>query len=216
MRVLMVTCEWPTSESPHLVPFVVRQVEFLRKAGVDVDVFSFRGARNPINYLRAWYQVQKKLRQGSYDLVHAQWGQSAPVALPARLPLVVTFRGGEGEGIVGDDDKYTMSGYLLRLVSAALPGAPTNWSWSRPTCASICRRAPSTSSRPVWIFRDFRCWTSGKRDDDSACRRQSGWCSSSGIQRRIGNDIVSPLQSYPGSTPAWMRSSLWPGKSRTI
>jgi glycosyltransferase involved in cell wall biosynthesis len=118
MRVLMVTCEWPTSEHPHLVPFVVRQVEFLRKAGVDVEVFSFRGARNPINYLRAWYQVQQKLRHESYDLVHAQWGQSAPVALPTRLPLVVTFRGGEGEGIVGDDDKYTMSGYVLRLVSA--------------------------------------------------------------------------------------------------
>jgi teichuronic acid biosynthesis glycosyltransferase TuaC len=118
MRVLMVTCEWPTPELPHLVPFVVRQVEFLRRAGVQIDVFSFRGARNPINYLRAWFRVQMKLRHGSYDLVHAQWGQSAPTAIPTRLPLVVTFRGGEGEGIVGDDDKYTFSGYILRMVSA--------------------------------------------------------------------------------------------------
>ena len=99
------------------MPFIVRQVEFLRRAGVDIDVFAFRGARNPFNYLRAWYRVQKKLRRQRYDLVHAQWGQSAPVALPTRLPLVVTFRGGEGEGIVGDRGQYTMSGRALRFVS---------------------------------------------------------------------------------------------------
>jgi glycosyltransferase involved in cell wall biosynthesis len=118
MRVLMVTCEWPTSESPHLVPFLVRQVEFLRRAGVEIEIFSFRGARNPFNYLRAWYRVQKKLRHSAYDLIHAQWGQSAPTVLPTRLPLVVTFRGGEGEGIVGDNGRYTMSGYVLRAVSS--------------------------------------------------------------------------------------------------
>jgi teichuronic acid biosynthesis glycosyltransferase TuaC len=118
MRVLMVTCEWPTSENPHFVPFLVRQVEFLRKAGVDIDIFSFRGARNPINYLRAWYRVHQKLRRNSYDLIHAQWGQSATIVLPTRLPLVVTFRGGEGEGIVGDNGRYTVSGWVLRMVSS--------------------------------------------------------------------------------------------------
>lgn len=119
LRVLMITCEWPTTtKNPHAVPFIVRQVEFLRKAGVDVEVFPFRGARNPLNYLKAWYGVRKKLRSGSYDVIHAQWGQSAPTALPTRLPLVVTFRGGEGEGIVGNDGSYTLSGQVLRAVSA--------------------------------------------------------------------------------------------------
>src|SRR5262245_42883439 len=117
MRVLMITCEWPSEERPHLVPFIVGQVEFLRRAGVDVEVFAFRGARNPFNYLRAWYRVQKELRRERYDLVHAQWGQSAAVAFPTRLPLVVTFRGGEGEGIVGDRGQYTIGGQVLRLVS---------------------------------------------------------------------------------------------------
>ena len=50
MRVLMITSEWPTPDNPRLVPFIVRQVEFLRKANVSVDVFSFRGAKNPVNY----------------------------------------------------------------------------------------------------------------------------------------------------------------------
>jgi glycosyltransferase involved in cell wall biosynthesis len=122
MRVLMITCEWPSPERPHQVPFIVRQVEFLRRAGVEIEVFSFRGARNPLNYLRAWCQVQRRLWTGQYDVIHAQWGQSVPTALPTRRPLVVTFRGGEGEGIVGDRGrlrgKYTISGVVLRLVSA--------------------------------------------------------------------------------------------------
>jgi glycosyltransferase involved in cell wall biosynthesis len=114
----MITSEWPTRDNPHGVPFVVRQVEFLRKAGIDIEVFSFRGARNPLNYFRAWCRVRRILRSGRYDLIHAQWGQSAPLALPTRLPLVATFRGGEGEGIVGDNGRYTFSGHVLRVVSA--------------------------------------------------------------------------------------------------
>jgi len=116
MRVLMITCEWPTDDYPNSVPFIVRQVTFLRKAGVDLDVFAFRGARNPLNYLKACVRVHRKLRCGAYDLVHAQWGQSAVVALPTLLPLVVTFRGGEGEGLVGDDGNYIALGYVLRAI----------------------------------------------------------------------------------------------------
>jgi glycosyltransferase involved in cell wall biosynthesis len=101
MRVLMITCEWPTEDAPHLVPFVVRQVEFLRRAGVDVDVFAFKGRGNPLKYLKAWIQVHRKMRDGDYDVAHAQWFQSGLVALPTRLPLVVTDRGGEGKTLVG-------------------------------------------------------------------------------------------------------------------
>ena len=42
MRVLMITSEWPSPENPHYVPFIVRQVEFLRREGVTVDIFYFR------------------------------------------------------------------------------------------------------------------------------------------------------------------------------
>ena len=122
LRGLMITTEWPTPEMPYAVPFIVRQVDFLRRAGVEIEVFSFRGARNPLNYLRAWWRVQRKLWGGAYDVIHAQWGQSAPTALPTRLPLVVTFRGGEGEGIVANQGRrqgrYTFSGFVLRMVSA--------------------------------------------------------------------------------------------------
>ncbi len=117
LRVLMITSEWPTPELPNSGPFIRRQVEYLRRAGVRVDVFRYRGARNPLNYLRAWRQVRNKVSKTSYDLVHAQFGHSALLALPRRLPLVVTFRGSDLEGIVGRNGGYTIAGRILRRVS---------------------------------------------------------------------------------------------------
>jgi glycosyltransferase involved in cell wall biosynthesis len=61
--------------------------------------------------------VQRRLRHGSYDLVHAQFGQSGLTALPKRIPLVVTFRGDDLEGIIGESGRYIPAGWLLRLVS---------------------------------------------------------------------------------------------------
>lgn len=120
MRVLMITSEWPSPQAPYAVPFVVRQVEFLRKAGLDVDVFHFRGAANPLNYLRAWFKIQKRLTKDKYDVVHAQWGQSALLALPKRLPLVVTFRGSDVQGIVRANGCYSFSGKILEILSRAI------------------------------------------------------------------------------------------------
>jgi glycosyltransferase involved in cell wall biosynthesis len=91
----MVTSEWPSQDAPFAAPFVVRQVDYLRKAGAHVDVVALRGRKNPVNYLRARARVRRMLRDRRHDLVHAQWGQSGVVALPRRVPLVVTVRGKE-------------------------------------------------------------------------------------------------------------------------
>ncbi len=63
LRVLMISSEWPTPERPHAVPFIVRQVELLRKAGVDLRLFIFQGGKNPVRYARA----------GFYKLFLARW-----------------------------------------------------------------------------------------------------------------------------------------------
>jgi glycosyltransferase involved in cell wall biosynthesis len=117
LRVLMVTSEWPTLANPISGRFIVRNAELLRDAGVDVEVFHFRGAKKPQNYLRAWRKVRAKLQEQPFDLLHAQFGQSGLLALPKSLPLIVTFRGSDLEGIVGPNGRYTLAGRLLRLVS---------------------------------------------------------------------------------------------------
>src|SRR2546426_3149210 len=98
IRVLMITSDWPD----HAIwggtaTFIARQVDFLRAAGVSVDVFRFRGHGNPMRYASAWLGVHRRLRREQYDLVHAQFGQSGLLALPKHLPLVVTFRGDDLE-----------------------------------------------------------------------------------------------------------------------
>jgi glycosyltransferase involved in cell wall biosynthesis len=121
LRVLMVTSEWPTPERPYAVPFIVQQVDFLRRAGVDVDVFSFRGAQKPLNYLKAWWRLRLRRRKNRYDLLHAQFGQSALLHWPSRLPLVVTFHGDDILGVKNEEGRTTLGGrilqWLLKLIS---------------------------------------------------------------------------------------------------
>ncbi len=102
LRVLMVTSEWPAPGVNLTAHFIKRQADFLTAAGVDVEVFPFKGAKNPFNYLKAWWALQRKLRHETYDLLHAQFGQSGLLALPKRLPMVVTFRGSDLLGTVSD------------------------------------------------------------------------------------------------------------------
>ena len=113
----MVTSEWPSATRPTDVPFVVRQVNSLRKEGVTVDVFAFRGGKSPVNYLKAWRELRKKHDVNAYDLVHGQFGQSGLVALPSKCPFVLTFWGSDLHGYVDHNGRYTLSGRLLRRIS---------------------------------------------------------------------------------------------------
>jgi glycosyltransferase involved in cell wall biosynthesis len=79
-------------------------------------VFPFRGARRPLNYLKAWVRLRRHLRQRQYDLLHAQFGQSALLAWPRRLPLVVTFHGCDLQGVKRPDGTMSWGGRFLQMV----------------------------------------------------------------------------------------------------
>jgi len=118
LRILMVTCEWPREKWGGTAHFIVRQAEFLRAAGVDVDVLEFKGGKMPHRYARAWLEVRRRLRKGSHDVVHAQFGQSGLVTLPSSRPLVVTYRGDDVEGELSDDHgKHTAIGRVMPALS---------------------------------------------------------------------------------------------------
>lgn len=102
IRVLMVTSEWPEPGVNVTSHFIKRQADFLAAAGIEITVFAFKGRKNPFNYLKNWVRLQAKLSRQRYDLVHAQFGQSGLLALPKRLPLVVTFRGSDLLGSVSE------------------------------------------------------------------------------------------------------------------
>lgn len=123
IRVLMVTSEWPEPGVNVTSHFIKRQADFLAAAGVEVTVFPFKGRKNPFNYLKNWARLQAKLYRERYDLVHAQFGQSGLLALPKRLPLVVTFRGSDLLGTVSDKTRRhrkigALHQFLSRQVAA--------------------------------------------------------------------------------------------------
>ena len=115
MRVLYVTSEWPTETHPWYAPFLVRQVEALRRAGVDVEVFPFRGQRKVKNYVRIYRRLHTRIRDESFDVIHAQFGHSGFLAsVPKRRPLVVTFQGSDLQGIYTSKGRYHPISYPLR------------------------------------------------------------------------------------------------------
>ncbi len=117
LRVLIVTSEWPTPEHPEWVPFLVQQVEFLRQCGIDVQVFTFRGNKDPRSYIRARRDLHSLLRSKHFDLIHAHWGQGGWVAIGHRVPVVVTFHGSDLQGIIGSSGRYTLGGAVLKRIS---------------------------------------------------------------------------------------------------
>ena len=118
LKILMVTTNWPSPGGPRTSHFIKRQADFLKAAGVEVDVFHFRARKNPLSYLKAWLSVRRKLRSRRYDLIHAQFGQSGLMALPKRIPYVVTLRGSDILGTVSDrTGGYTFAGKINQRVS---------------------------------------------------------------------------------------------------
>ena len=117
MRVLMISSEWPTVELPQRGSFIVQQAAYLRKAGVEVDVFPLRAEGHPLNYVKAWRALRTTHHLEDFDLIHAQFGQSGLMAWRAGLPLVVTFRGSDVLGVVGRQGRYTARGRVLKRIS---------------------------------------------------------------------------------------------------
>jgi glycosyltransferase involved in cell wall biosynthesis len=121
LRVLMVTTEWPRDPWGGTATFIPRQAAFLQAAGVQVDVFAFRAKRKVRNYAAAWLEVRRRLRRNHYDLIHAQFGQSGVLALPKRVPLVVTFRGDDLQGVLDDvTGQLPLKGRVLQWLSCAV------------------------------------------------------------------------------------------------
>ena len=100
----------------HLVTaeeiFFRQQIETLERKGVDCTVLVVPGAeqidgdmaarRGVREYLQFLPMVRRELRRGEYDLVHANYGLTAPYAVTQfRLPVVLTLWGSDVVGVDG-------------------------------------------------------------------------------------------------------------------
>jgi len=182
LRVLMVTSEWTSGDNSNQTPFIGRQYEFLVRAGVGVDVVSFRGSKNPLNYIRGWFRCQARMRTGKYDLVHAQFGQSGILALPSSCPLVLTLRGSDLQGIVDGNGSVTLLGHVLIAV--------TRWASRRADAVVLVSRHMRQylpKCRRVEIIPsglDLELWNP---TDPVSARRSLGWAAEDKVVLFVGN-----------------------------
>ena len=80
-------------------PFFNQQVEVLEERGVETNTVavpgreSTSGVRNPLDYARYYPKVLRE-SLGEYDLVHANYGLTAPFALAQpKRPVVLSLWG---------------------------------------------------------------------------------------------------------------------------
>jgi teichuronic acid biosynthesis glycosyltransferase TuaC len=96
MKVLVVTNMYPAPENPHFGIFIHRQVESLRREGVDVDVFFVNGKKNLFNHLWAFPRFWARLLTRRYDLIHSHYVHVNIMARAQFLyPLVITYHSGD-------------------------------------------------------------------------------------------------------------------------
>ena len=116
MKVLIMTAIYPTPENPAFGSFVRTQAESLKRAGVDVELLVMRGRVRKLLYPKAVFQLRKRLRQSSFDLVHAHFGYVGLISRTQwKVPVVVTYHGDDLLGTINERGKKA----LWSLVAAA-------------------------------------------------------------------------------------------------
>jgi glycosyltransferase involved in cell wall biosynthesis len=87
---------YPTEADPWAGSFVLDLVEDVRALGVEVEVLAFDGRKRKWAYAEAGIDLRRAVRNGRFDLVHAQYGLTGALAVgQMRVPVVVTFHGSD-------------------------------------------------------------------------------------------------------------------------
>ena len=107
---LIVTNMWPHEENPVYGVFVSRQVESLRRLGLDCRVIFVKGHETRWAYLRVALRLLRLNFSSDHPrLVHAHGGETAPVARCfVRAPVVASYCGDDLLGTPGADGSITV------------------------------------------------------------------------------------------------------------
>lgn len=107
MRILVVA----SFNNGRFAPFIVEQVEALKKQGCTIDFFGLQG-KGLQGYLRNLPLLKQKIKEFCPDVVHAHYGLSGLFAnLQRRVPVVTTYHGSD----INDKKVLPFSKVALRL-----------------------------------------------------------------------------------------------------
>jgi len=91
MKVLIVA----NHNKGYYVPFIVEQVDELKRFGVEVEYYGIHG-KGILGYLSNRPSLKAKIREYHPDLIHAHYGLSGLLAnLQRKIPVVTTFHGSD-------------------------------------------------------------------------------------------------------------------------
>lgn len=95
LRVLFVSARLPSEAQPGTLTFVKTQMESLRRAGVQVELYEIVGTKR-VKYLQAIPRIRELCRRQRFDVVHAHHGYCGISSLArAGIPLVISYMGEE-------------------------------------------------------------------------------------------------------------------------
>jgi teichuronic acid biosynthesis glycosyltransferase TuaC len=121
MKVLVATSIYPTGRNPARGTFVRTQVEYLKRAGVEVELLVIGERSRKLMYPKAALELRRRLADGSVDLVHAHYSYVGFVARTQwKVPVVVSYCGDDLLGTVNARGKQTWFGRLAVLAGRLL------------------------------------------------------------------------------------------------
>ena len=151
--------------------FVRRQAESLLGEGLEVDCFYLRSRTSPTILIRDFRRLKARIRSFGPSLIHAHFGTvtAAVAALAAgRLPLIVTYRGGDLNGSPSARKLRSFLGRLLSQISALR--AAHIICVSRALRDRLWWRRDRVSVLPSGVDTELFC-----REPRSSARARLGW-----------------------------------------
>lgn len=90
------------------LPFIKLQPRLLEKRGHKVEIYTFRGSKNPFIYLIELSRLMNRNNKET-DLIHAYFGVAGFIAiLQGKIPVITTYCGSDLLGVVNLKGKYDM------------------------------------------------------------------------------------------------------------
>jgi teichuronic acid biosynthesis glycosyltransferase TuaC len=101
MKVLYITNMYPNKLNSYSGIFISREVEHLKRNGIDVDVVFINGKKTKFEYIKSPFIIFEKLSKKNFDVIDVQHSLLLPQTLLARkllglrTPIIYTFHEGE-------------------------------------------------------------------------------------------------------------------------
>lgn len=190
MRLLVVTNMYPTPDRPYFGIFVERQVEALRRAGLDIALEVVSADRGEADYLLGRGRVRRAVRSFRPELIHCHYGYTPLAAAFAGQRYVVTLCGddinGQSDGRGGITPKSRAGVLVTQLFALAARQVIVKSDAMRRRLWPAARRKAETLSNGV----DLAMFAPGSRTE---ARRRLG-LPADGLVLGFVNSIRQPTK----------------------